>query len=86
MAVYRFRRNEYPICLRCYRGCPYTYAYCNSPSQARLYRHETGGKYFRKKSFEVIKKQLIHFKKEEIKAEAFYFCADTLMAYNDKEF
>ena len=68
-----------------HRGCPYTCTYCNSPSQAQLYRQENGGRYFRKKSFEVIKKQLIHFK-EEIKAEAFYFWADTLMAYNDQEF
>lgn len=68
-----------------HRGCPYNCTYCNSPAQTRLYRQETGGRYFRKKSFEAIKKQLIHFK-EEIKAEAFYFWADTLMAYSDRDF
>lgn len=68
-----------------HRGCPYQCAYCNSPSQAELYRKETGCRYFRKKSFDAIRKDLLYFK-DVIKAEAFYFWADTFMAYNDAEF
>ncbi|MFA5142589.1 MAG: radical SAM protein [Candidatus Omnitrophota bacterium] len=68
-----------------HRGCPYQCAYCNSPAQAELYRRETGGKYFRKKSFAAVRKDLLYFR-DVIKAEAFYFWADTFMTYNDSEF
>lgn len=68
-----------------HRGCPYTCSYCCSPSQAKLYRDQTGAKHFRKKSIESIRRQLVYFK-EVIKAEAFYFWADTFLAYTPKEF
>lgn len=67
-----------------HRGCPYTCAYCNSPSQRDLYRNETGCNYFRKKSFAAIRKELLYYK-DVIKTEAYYFWADTFTAYNDKE-
>jgi radical SAM superfamily enzyme YgiQ (UPF0313 family) len=68
-----------------HRGCPYQCAYCSSPSQGRLYRRETGRRYFRKKSFINLKKELIHYR-DAYKAEAFYFWADTFMTYTDREF
>ncbi len=68
-----------------HRGCPYQCAYCNSPAQAALYKKETGRGYFRKKSFAALKRDLAYFK-DEIKAESFYFWADTFMTYNDREF
>jgi anaerobic magnesium-protoporphyrin IX monomethyl ester cyclase len=68
-----------------HRGCPYQCAYCNSPAQQNFYRIATGCGYFRSKSFEMIHKELKYFK-EEIKAEAFYFWADTFMVYTDKDF
>jgi radical SAM superfamily enzyme YgiQ (UPF0313 family) len=67
-----------------HRGCPYQCTYCNSPSQFQLYRKETGCIYFRKKSFENIRKELLYFK-NIIKAEAFYFWADTFVAMKLKE-
>jgi radical SAM superfamily enzyme YgiQ (UPF0313 family) len=68
-----------------HRGCPYQCTYCNSPSQVQLYRNETGCRFFRKKSFQTIHRELKYYK-DDIKAEAFYFWADTFMAYSEKEF
>lgn len=68
-----------------HRGCPYQCAYCNSPAQSELYRAHTGSRYFRSKSFAAIHKELRYFK-DVIKAEAFYFWADTFMTYNEKQF
>ncbi|MBL7129813.1 MAG: B12-binding domain-containing radical SAM protein [Candidatus Omnitrophica bacterium] len=68
-----------------HRGCPYQCTYCNSPSQYKLYREETGSSYFRKKSFDILEKEIIHFR-DAYKAEAFYFWADTFMTYTDREF
>lgn len=68
-----------------HRGCPYQCTYCNSPSQRVLYKEHTGISHFRKKSISAIYKELKYFK-DEIKAEAFYFWADTFLTYTDKEF
>jgi anaerobic magnesium-protoporphyrin IX monomethyl ester cyclase len=68
-----------------HRGCPYRCAYCNSPSQFDLYRKEVDCTYFRKKSFAAIRKELVYYR-DVIKAEAYYFWADTFMVYNDREF
>ena len=68
-----------------HRGCPNQCAYCNSPTQKILYRQNTGEKYFRKKSFDAIKKELLYYK-ENYKAESFYFWADSFMTYTDREF
>lgn len=68
-----------------HRGCPYRCTYCNSPSQFDLYRAGNGAGYYRKKSFDVIKDELVYYR-DILKAESFYFWADTLMAYNDREF
>jgi len=68
-----------------HRGCPNQCAYCNSPTQKKLYLQNTGERYFRKKSFDAIRKELLHYK-EKYKAEAFYFWADSFMTYTDKEF
>lgn len=68
-----------------HRGCPYQCAYCNSPTQQIFYMLECKSPFFRKKSFEAIRKELL-FYKEIVKAEAFYFWADTFMAYTGREF
>ena len=68
-----------------HRGCPYQCAYCNSPAQQKYYMTECKSSFFRKKTFEAIRKELI-FYKEKIKAEALYFWADTFMAYTNREF
>lgn len=68
-----------------HRGCPYQCTYCNSPSQSRMYRKACGGHFYRKKSLEAIHRELKFFK-DDIKAEAFYFWADTFLSYTNREF
>jgi radical SAM superfamily enzyme YgiQ (UPF0313 family) len=67
------------------RGCPYQCTYCNSPVQRQMYKDKTGGRHFRRKSIETIERDL-NFLKDDMKAEAIYFWADTFLACNDKEF
>jgi anaerobic magnesium-protoporphyrin IX monomethyl ester cyclase len=67
-----------------HRGCPFTCAFCNSPDQQKLYKEETGGSFFRKKSIDKIYDELIYFK-EEIGLELVFFWADTFLAWNKKE-
>ena len=68
-----------------HRGCPYTCAFCNSPSQNELYRESTGKSYFRKKSLESVYKE-VTFYRDTWKAEYLYFWADTFLAFSDSEF
>ncbi len=68
-----------------HRGCPYRCAYCNSPSQFDLYKEKTGVSYFRKRSMPSLRREILHYR-DDYKAEAFYFWADTFLSYNDKEF
>ncbi len=86
----RFRRpmsgeiyRIFPI--ETHRGCPYTCTFCNSPSQDQLYSAQVGQKFFRKKSFEEIRKELL-FCRDEWKAEYFFFWADTFFAWSEQEF
>ena len=71
--------------LETHRGCPYQCAYCNSPSQMRLYMDTTGDKHFRKKDPAKIREEIIHFR-DHCQVEAFYFWADTFFAYSSREF
>jgi len=71
--------------LETHRGCPYTCAFCNSPSQNVLYKKERNEKFFRKKRFDKVKEELLHYIKN-YKADSFYFWADTFFAYTDEEF
>lgn len=68
-----------------HRGCPYLCAFCNSPSQMKLYRDQTGDSYLRRKSFENMRRELL-FYKNEMKAEYLYFWADTFFSWGPKEF
>lgn len=68
-----------------HRGCPYTCAFCNSPSQVQMYKKEGGQSYLRKKSFESMRRELL-FYKDDMKAEYLYFWADTFFSWKDKEF
>ncbi len=66
------------------RGCPYTCAYCNSPSQNAIYgAHKE--RYFRKTNIEKIKIQIDHLI-ENYQPDSLYFWADTFLAVSDKEF
>ena len=72
------------IPIETHRGCPFTCAFCNSPDQQRLYKEETGGSFFRKKSIDKIRDELIYFK-EKVGLELVFFWADTFLAWNKKE-
>lgn len=67
-----------------HRGCPYTCAYCNSPSQNIIY-NETKQKFFRKREMEHVRAELLHCM-NEYNADSFYFWADTFLAWSDREF
>lgn len=67
-----------------HRGCPYKCAYCNSPSQSEMYKGNGGG-FFRLKSIENVRKELLFFK-EQYAAEYIYFWADTFLALSDRYF
>ena len=68
-----------------HRGCPYKCAFCNSPSQVKMYKDEEGKSYLRRKSFDNIRKELM-FYKNEMKAEYLYFWADTFFSWKQSEF
>jgi len=68
-----------------HRGCPYTCAFCNSPSQVQMYKKEGNQSYLRRKSFENMRRELL-FYKEEMKAEYLYFWADTFFSWKNEEF
>lgn len=66
------------------RGCPYTCAYCNSPSQMEIH-NEAKEKFFRKQRIDLIHREIVHALRE-YKADSFYFWADTFLAWSDREF
>lgn len=68
-----------------FRGCPYQCAYCNSPSQKKMYKDETGKNFLRRKSFENLHHELL-FYKQEMKAEYLYFWADTFFSWPERDF
>jgi radical SAM superfamily enzyme YgiQ (UPF0313 family) len=68
-----------------HRGCPYKCAFCNSPSQMKMYKEEVGTSYLRRKSFENMRAELL-FYKNEMQAEYLYFWADTFFSWKKNEF
>ena len=67
-----------------HRGCPYTCTFCNSPAQNILYDEVTQSKFFRKKSTEKIREELISFR-DNWKGEYVFFWADTFLAWSQLE-
>ena len=67
-----------------HRGCPYTCAYCNSPSQNKIYSLEKQ-RFFRKRTIESVREEISHCL-ERYNANSFYFWADTFLAWSDREF
>lgn len=68
-----------------HRGCPYTCAFCNSPSQETFYEERTGKKFFRIKPLQKVRAELEYYR-DVWKAEYFYFWADTFIAYSAMQF
>lgn len=67
------------------RGCPYSCAFCNSPTIAEFYQAKGSGPFFRKKSLERIQAELRALV-PAVDAEYCYFTSDTFLAVTDKEF
>ena len=67
-----------------HRGCPYTCSFCNSPTQNELYEAESQSKFFRKKSVEKIREELVNFK-NQWRGEYIFFWADTFLAWTSEE-
>lgn len=67
-----------------HRGCPYTCAYCNSPSQNKIYSL-VQQRFFRKRTIESVREEISHCL-ERYNANSFYFWADTFLAWSDREF
>jgi anaerobic magnesium-protoporphyrin IX monomethyl ester cyclase len=67
-----------------HRGCPFTCAYCNSPSQNVIYA-DGKQKFFRKKPIALIRDEIVHMI-TKYKADSLYFWADTFLAWTDEEF
>ena len=55
-----------------HRGCPYKCTFCNSPSQNVLYDNATTGKFFRKRSIDMVRKDLLYLR-DVMKVEYVYF-------------
>lgn len=68
-----------------FRGCPYKCTFCNSPSQVRLYQEEEGKSYLRRKDWDTLRRELLHYK-NVMKAEYLYFWADTFFSWKKGEF
>jgi radical SAM superfamily enzyme YgiQ (UPF0313 family) len=68
-----------------HRGCPYGCAYCNSPAQRELYREAQSGNFLRKKSIDVVRRELGYYK-SKWDIEYVYFTADTFLSFTEKEF
>ena len=67
------------------RGCPYTCAFCNSPSINKLYRENGSKTFFRKKNMNTIQKELRYLIKKW-DAEYVYFTSDTFLSVTNAEF
>ncbi len=67
------------------RGCPYTCAYCNSPSNNQSYSAEGSGRFYRKKSMPRVREELSYLV-EKHQPELIYFVVDTFLAMGDAEF
>jgi len=68
-----------------HRGCPYTCAFCNSPSQMKLYKDSEGKNFLRRKTFKQLERELL-FYRDSMKAEFLYFWADTFFSWSATEF
>lgn len=66
-----------------HRGCPYTCAFCNSPSQNKMYGG--GLSYFRKKSMALVEQEIRNHIKEW-NVEYIFFWSDTFLAWSEEEF
>lgn len=86
-AIYRAMQGKIrrTIGLETQRGCTYTCAYCNSPSQVKLHKSEIGQMFARKKSIKRVRDEL-EFLHKKFDLELIYFLDDTFLALSEKRF
>ena len=72
------------IPMETYRGCPYNCTYCNSPSQRAFSKENNQGNFMRRKSADVIEKELQHYL-ELYSPELILFIDDSFLARPKKE-
>jgi anaerobic magnesium-protoporphyrin IX monomethyl ester cyclase len=65
------------------RGCPYRCSFCNSPAQVDLYKKAGAGSFFRLKSIERVREELLHLR-DHLRVEYILFPADTFLAMPDE--
>ena len=67
------------------RGCPFKCAYCNSPGKSVIYEEEDAGKFFRRRSVEHIRGEIVDLiEKHQITVA--WIVTDTLLTMPAKEF
>ncbi|MDA2932768.1 B12-binding domain-containing radical SAM protein [Acidobacteria bacterium AH-259-D05] len=86
-AIYRPMQGKIwrTIGIETQRGCPYTCTYCNSPSNNAIYKNEDSFRFYRKKTMEVVHKEITQLHKKH-NIELIYFLVDTFLAVSTKEF
>ena len=67
------------------RGCPFKCAYCNSPGKNTLYAEEDAGKFFRRRSIEHIREEMVDLI-EKHKITFAWVITDTLLTMPPREF
>lgn len=73
------RKFKRAMPMETYRGCPYNCTYCNSPSQRAFSKENNQGNFMRRKSAEVIEKELQHYLKAH-DPEMILFIDDSFLA------
>jgi len=72
------------LSMETYRGCPYNCTYCNSPSMRNFTKVELGGNFMRRKSIDVVEKDVLYYK-EHIDPDLIMFQDDSFLARPKKE-
>jgi len=67
-----------------HRGCPYMCGYCDSPTQNEIYWNQTHKKFFRTRSLDKVREEILYYTKK-YKADYIFFWADTFFTYSKEE-
>ncbi len=78
------RKFKRTMPMETYRGCPYNCTYCNSPSQRAFSKENNQGNFMRRKSADVIEKELQYYLKVH-DPELIMFIDDSFLARPRKE-
>lgn len=88
-SVLERQKFQGPVPLNAHRGCPYSCTFCNSPAQARITDSASPKSFFRKHSMAALRRDLQVLTTQhssKLSKDGIYFCSDTLLAWNPREF